>query len=162
MKIGIVIYSQTGNTRSVAEILEGALRTAGHDVEIVNIEAVVTKKEPQHPTILEAPKLEAYDFIIVGSPVHGFNLAVPTRVYLNQVSPLDEKKFICFATQSLPFKWLGGERATKTMKQILTSKGGHFIGHSVINWNKSDRDERIDKMIAHIVRLIEIDNAVDL
>ena len=34
MKIGIIVYSKTGNTYSVAEKLESSLAKAGHTVEI--------------------------------------------------------------------------------------------------------------------------------
>jgi hypothetical protein len=61
----------------------------------------------------------------------------------------------------LPFKWLGGEQASRKMKSIVTDKGGEFIGHSIINWNKADREGRIDDTIKHILRLIEIEVAVE-
>ena len=38
MNVGIIVYSKTGNTLSVAEKLQEAIRSAGHTVNIERIE----------------------------------------------------------------------------------------------------------------------------
>jgi len=161
MKIGIIIYSKTGHTKSVADILEQQLKEKGHDVTLDFLEISENEKDVMHPEITSAPDAAPYDFLIFGAPVQAFRLCAAMRTYLNLLDDMSGKKFACIVTQALPFKWLGGERASRTMKRIVTSKGGEFIGHSIINWNKADREDRVDDTIKHILRLIEIDVAVE-
>ena len=161
MKIGIIIYSKTGHTKSVAETLEQQLKDRGHDVTLDFIEIAEQEKDVMHPEITKAPDASPYDFLIFGAPVQGFRLCAAMSTYLNLLDDMKGKKFACIVTQALPFKWLGGEQASRKMKSIVTDKGGEFIGHSIINWNKADREGRIDDTIKHILRLIEIEVAVE-
>ncbi|MDK2868197.1 MAG: hypothetical protein PWP38_2512 [Clostridiales bacterium] len=154
MKVGIILYSQTGNTRSVANRLETALANAGHDVMLM--EVMVSGNAP-HLEIIENPDPSPFDLVIFGGPVQAFNISLPMKQYLTAMPRIDGKRFICFATQQLPFKWMGGERSIRSMCKIIEEKGGHFVGHGVINWSRTDREARIERMLAHIMRMLEID-----
>jgi len=161
MKIGIIVYSKTGHTKSVADILEQQLKEKGHDVTLDFLEISENGKGSGNPEIKKAPDVTPYDFLIFGAPVQGFKLCTAMSTYLQLLGDMSGKKFACIVTQALPFKWLGGESASKKMKEIVTGKGGEFIGHSIINWNKADREDRIDDTIKHILRLIEIEKVVE-
>ena len=81
MKICIIYYSRTGNTRNVAKLLEGKLKEQKADVELIEIEAVkklgflkagiaaMTQKEL--PITNTDVDLKKYDKILVGSPTWG-------------------------------------------------------------------------------------------
>lgn len=154
MKIGIILYSNTGNTRLVANQLESTLAEAGHEVFI---EEVMSEGGPTKVVLTEKPDTSPFDLIVFAAPVQGFRLCVTMEQYLKNLPDSFNKKFACFVTQQLPFKWLGGEHAARQIKEIVEGKGGHFIGHGVINWSRSDRQERIDLLMLHIKRLIEIE-----
>ncbi|MEL7607976.1 MAG: hypothetical protein AAGU74_00550 [Bacillota bacterium] len=47
MNVGIIVYSHTGNTLSVAQKLEQALRDRGHAVSITRVEPV--QEDPRGP-----------------------------------------------------------------------------------------------------------------
>jgi len=78
MKICIIYYSRTGNTRNAAKLLEEKLKEQKADVELIEIEAVkkpgflkagiaaMTQKEL--PITNTDVDLKKYDKILVGSP----------------------------------------------------------------------------------------------
>ncbi len=55
MKIGIIVYSQTGNTFSVAEKLKAKLTAAGHNVNIERLTTVGGEDGPEEGEDREAP-----------------------------------------------------------------------------------------------------------
>jgi flavodoxin len=147
MKIGIVVYSQTEHTYSVAQKLQEKLQEEGKEV---GIERVVPEGEV-HPGSKDIkfetlPDVEKYDALIFGSPVHAFSLAPAMKVYLEQIPSLQNKKIAAFVTKGLPFNWTGGNQALGKMKNICQSKGGNIIGTEVVVWNKS-RDKKIGDLI---------------
>lgn len=104
MNIGIVIYSQTGNTLSVAERLRDRLTEEGHTsaIERVTVEGEV---KPGTPVQLTAcPDPAGYDAVVFASPVQGFSLALAMKAYLEQVGGLSGKPVALYITQHLkPF-----------------------------------------------------------
>jgi len=143
MKIGIIVYSQTNNTYSVAQRLEEKLRNSGNDVEI---ERVVPKSDV-HPgskniQFEQSPDVAPYDALIFGSPVHAFSLASAMKAYMEHIQSLQDKKIALFVTKALRFEWTGGTRAIGQMKKICQSKGGIIMGTDIIVWNKG-RDKKI-------------------
>ena len=148
MKIGIIIYSQTENTFSVAQKLSEKLSADRH---MVNIERVVPEGEVKPNDVdvsfREQPDITSYDVLIFGSPVHAFNVAPAMKAYLNQIPSLQDKKVACFVTKSLPLDWTGGNQAIKTMKTICQSKGGIILGSGIVNWSMG-RENKIEKLVA--------------
>ena len=148
MNIGIIVYSQTEHTLSVAQKLSEKLSADGH---IVNVERVVPKGEVKPNDVdvsfREQPDTNPYDALIFGSPVHAFNVAPAMKAYLNQIPSLQDKKVACFVTKSLPLDWTGGNQAIKTMKTICQSKGGIILGSGIVNWSMG-RENKIEKLVA--------------
>ncbi|KAF5089116.1 flavodoxin family protein [Methanobacterium aggregans] len=148
MKIGIVVYSQTEHTYSVAQKLQKRLQEKGNEVEL---ERVVMKGEV-HPGSKDmefeiVPDVEKYDALVFGSPVQAFSLARPMKAYLEQIQSLQGKKISLFVTKGVRFNWTGGNQAISKMKEISQSKGGSIVGTDIIIWNKN-RDEKIDALLA--------------
>ena len=147
MKIGIVVYSQTEHTYSVAQKLQKRLQEKGNDVEL---ERVVVKGEV-HPGSKDMefeiiPDVEKYDALVFGSPVQAFSLARPMKAYLEQIPSLQGKKIALFVTKGVRFNWTGGTQAIGKMKKISQSKGGSIVGTDIIVWNKN-RDDKIDALL---------------
>ena len=88
MNIGIIVYSQTGNTLSVAERLKEALSSKGHTSSIERVEIVA---ESLHPKLKAAPDTVPYDALVLASPVHAFTLAPAMKAYLAQLPELSGK-----------------------------------------------------------------------
>jgi flavodoxin len=147
MKIGIMVYSQTEHTYSVAQELQEKISASGHTVDLEKV-IVAGEVHPGSKNIeLESkPDVNEYDALIFGAPVHAFSLAPAMRTYLEQLPSLQDKKIALFVTKGVRFNWTGGNQAINKMKKICQSKGGIIMGTGIIVWNKQH-----DKKIAEIV-----------
>jgi flavodoxin len=140
MEIGIIVYSKTGNTYSVAEKLQKKLKADGHSVELGEV------KPGENITFENKPEIDAYDAVIFGSPVHAFSLAPAMKEYLNQIQSLEGKKVACYVTKGLPFKSTGGKQAISQMTEIIQSKDGNLLGTDILVW-KGGKLENIIKLV---------------
>ena len=148
MNIGMIVYSQTGNTHSVAVKLEEKLSAAGHSVNLERLQVVggyeQGAKDIQFETL---PDLGRYDALVFGSPVQAFSLAPVMDSYLKQVGSLQNKRVAFLVTQAFPYPWLGGNRAVRHMKRACVSKGATVCGSGIVNWMKSRRDQQIVEVV---------------
>ena len=154
MKIGIIAYSQTGNTLQVAEKLAARLRTKGH---MVVIEQVTTtgsgQPDPKNIQLAYRPNPSIYDGLIFATPVQGFAVAPAMALYLNQIPTLTSRKIACFVTHYFPFPGLGASQTVAQMKKLCQVKGGTIIGSGIINWSRGNRERQIETMIDRLVAL---------
>ena len=141
MNIGIVVYSWSGNTRSVAEKLKGRLASAGHTVNLEQVTVVGERKQGAREFELATkPDVGPYDAVVFGAAVEAFSLSPVLTAYLKEVGPLKGKKVSCLVTQQFPYPWMGGNRAIRQMKKLCKAKGGTIAGSAVVNWAKSRRE----------------------
>lgn len=145
MKIGIIIYSQTEYTYSVAQKLKEKLIAYGHQA---NLERVITAGDAQpgakNIEFKAQPDVNMYDALIFGDPVHAFSLAPAMKAYLEQITSLQNKKVACFVTKGLPFHRTGGKQAISQMKKISESKGGTVLGTGIVVWRGGREKEIAD------------------
>jgi len=142
MKKAIVIYSKTGNTRSVAQKLAQSMQS-----EILEVKAVNDDPNILLPELTEKPDVSLFDHLVFASPVHGFSLAKIMDAYLKQLNDLTGKSVDLFITHHFPFAWMGGNRALKQMKKIVESKNGLVGKMTSVNWTSKKREQVIDEMI---------------
>lgn len=89
MKIGIILYSQTGNTYSVAQKLQEKLIAKGHSVDLERLKAVGELRPGGKNIQFESiPDIEQYEAMIFGSPVQAFSLSSAMSKYLSQIVSL--------------------------------------------------------------------------
>lgn len=151
MKIGIIVYSQTGNTLSVAQNLREKLLTAGHSVNLEPIKTTGDGQTDMNKIQFETlPNISQYDVVIFGAPVQAFSLSLVMRSYLSQISSMEGKKFACLVTQFFPYAWLGGNRAISQMKKLCELKGGKICGTGIVNWSSKEREKKINDAISNI------------
>lgn len=153
MNIGIIVYSQTEHTYSVAQKLQEKLSSDGHSV---NIERIVPAGDV-HPgskdiKFEKQPDVGAYDALVFGSPVHAFSLAPAMKAYMEQISSLEGKKIVCFVTKGVPFNRTGGNQAISKMKKICQSKGGTVIGTEIVIW-RGKYQKKIADLVEKFSRL---------
>ena len=154
MNIGMIIYSQTGNTYSVALELQDKLSAAGHSVNMERLK-VVGGYEPRTKDIQfeTLPNVGQYDALVFGSPVEAFSLSPVMASCLKQVASLQNKTVALLVTQAFPYPWLGGNRAIRQMKKACESKGATVCGSGIVNWMKSRRDQQIIEVVDRLSRL---------
>lgn len=143
MNVCVVVYSQTGNTLSVAQAAVKTLTEAGHVTEIIPVETVGEVKPPEKPELKPLPDLSGYDAVIFASPVQAFSLSVPMSACLNSISGLSGKKTGLFVTQHLKHAWLGGNHAIRQMKAPCQGMGADIYATGIINWSSPKREEQI-------------------
>lgn len=152
MNIGIIVYSQTGNTLSVAQRLEEALLKAGHFVQLERVTVESTKKLSKGMRLESRMDLNDYDMLFFGSPVHAFALASPMSVYLSNLSSLKRKKVGVFVTQGLKYAWMGGNRSVSQMKKLCLQKGAEVFATGVVGWSSGSREKQIQDVVERFCR----------
>lgn len=151
MNIGIIVYSQSGNTLQVAEKVRERLIGGGHTVTLEQI-TVVGERTPQTKTfeLEHCPDVAPYEAVIFGSAVEAFSLSQVLSRYLNGLDSLQGKKVACLVSQQFPYPWMGGNRAIGQMKRICQSKGASIHATSVVNWAKSRREKTMDAAVTQL------------
>jgi len=154
VNIGIIIYSQTGNTRETAGKLQDKLEESGHQAGIEEI--TIKGKIPAQPGQFELsgiPDPVEYDAVIFGSPVQAFNLNPVMLAYLDQIPEMQGKEAAFFITKQLPVKWTGGTQALGKMKEACEAKGAVVKGAEIVFWAAGKRRESIEKAVASLAAL---------
>lgn len=151
MKIGIIVFSQTGNTYSVAEKLQRELEKMGILAELERLK-VISDKDDKDVKFEHLPDLSKYDTIIFGAPVEAFSLNSKMKAYFNKVKSLDNKKTAVFVTQHFPYRFMGGNNAIRQMKKICINKGAGIITTGIVNWSNKKREELIDQLVKRIIK----------
>jgi flavodoxin len=148
MKIGIIVYSQTGNTYSVAQKLKERLSAAKHSVGLERLKLVGEFKPGLKEYRFEAlPDTAKYDALVLGSPVLGFSLSPVMKSYLAQRAAFKNTKVAFLVTEFFPFPWMGGNQAVGTMRRICESKGASVCGSGIVNWSSKRRNQQITEVV---------------
>ena len=141
MKILIVYYSQSGNTRKVANLLSEKLSTLGHHVKIRN--ALTAKIE----------EIEEVDLLLIGTPVHGYILfgqhpAQEVQDFLESRLPedLSGKFLIVFAT----YLFWAGSVFKQIQKKITNNKGQEM---ALIAMRRTQKSSLVEKIVAYVQAL---------
>ena len=151
MKIGLIVYSQTGNTLQVANQLLEALSAAKQDVQLEQITAVMDNPTvPGKATLTNAPDPNQYDMLCFAAPVQAFSLCAVMKTYLAQMPSLAGKQVVCFVTQQLKYPGLGGNHAIRQMTAAITQKGGRVGTTGIIHWSSPAKAEQIQRLIANV------------
>lgn len=153
MNIGIIVFSQTGNTNYVARKLKEVLSAAGHTVGIERLKVLDDRSKRIAPGA--PPDLEQYDGIIFGAPVRAFSLSPVMKNYLQQIKSLRKKKVACFVTKGLPFNWTGGNRALRQLVGMCRARGATICGTGIVKWVNSKREKDIDDIVKKMVNLFQ-------
>ncbi len=151
MKIGIIVFSYTGNTALAAEDIKKDLVKKGHSVKI---ERIVTDGDAQKMRneikFKAVPRTEPYDSLIFGSPVWAFHLNPIMARYLTDLPSLDGKKAVVFVTKGLKYNWTGGNQSVKKMRKLIEKKGGKVLGSGVIVWKKTGPTDEMPQVVRNI------------
>jgi flavodoxin len=146
MKIGIIVYSQTGNTFAVAEKLKEKLAAAGNAVNVERLTTVGGETDPNKAKIEKLPDLSGYDALVFAAPVQGFSLSRVMANYVKQLPKLDNKKVAVFVTKGLPFDFTGGSKAIAQLSSEAGAHGGRVVAAGIVHWGK--RETEIPELVA--------------
>jgi flavodoxin len=152
MNIGIIVFSQSGHTLSVAEKLQERLNQLSHPVQIDAI-TIEGEAAPDKFQLTHQPDVSGYDALIFASPVQAFSLNPVMQAYLNGLPSLENKPTAYLVTKQLPFNWTGGNRAIKTMQSICQKKGARILGSAIVVWQDARRDDTTEKAVTLLSQL---------
>ncbi len=155
MKIGLIVYSQTGNTLAVAMRLQDKLRSAGHESTIERLAPVGAERlELADAVPVSQPDILSYDALILAAPVQGAALAPAMTAALRKFPPLQGRRVVCYLTEFFPFNWMGGSRAIRQLTQIVAHLGGQLAGTGIIHWSSRQREQQITELVARFAAML--------
>lgn len=148
MSIGILVYSLTGNTLSVAEKIKEELKQKGKSAVIERITILGETQNGAGSVVLKhIPDLSNYDTVIIGSPINAFSLSVPMKKYLKLHADVKGKQLHCFVTQYFKHPILGGNKGIRQIKNLCLLKGGTVQKSAIVHWSSPNREEQIKEAV---------------
>ena len=104
MRVLVTYYTQTGNTKRVAEAIHAEAQSHGHTSDLESLRAI-------SPT-----DLNRYDIVFIGSPCHHSDVAKPVKKFLANLPASPAFRMAGFATHAtyLPE---GGDRRRQLYEQ---------------------------------------------
>ena len=153
MNIGVVVYSQTGHTLSVARALHEKLVADGRSAHLEQVETI-GKANPSATggALKAAPPVDEYDALVIGSPVWGGKPAWPTATYLNQIAGLQGKRVAIMATGALPAA-IGRNQTIAELAEVCQSKGAEVVGSGSVCWFSPRRGKQIAQVVESLSSL---------
>lgn len=155
MKIGIILYSLTGNTLSVSEQLQGRLAASGHQVVMERFNALGDPTKNPRPEIDRVPETTPYDALVVAAPVHAFGLAGPMQICLERLETVGPKPVVLLTTHHFTRPWMGASRTIRMMQGLCEKKGCRVIGNGIVNWSRKDREQQIGDVVARLAGVLD-------
>jgi flavodoxin len=155
MKVGIIVYSQTGNTYQVAEELKDRISGSGHTVKLERIE-IEGEASPASKDLKfkNKPEVSPYDVVVFGAPVQAFHLSEVMKKYLSGIGDMKGKRVHLFTTKGISNKWTGGNGTIKKMKKMSEEKGAKVGETGIIFWKEKHREKMTKEVIDRISRAI--------
>jgi len=165
MKIGIVYYSRTGNTRQVAKTLEEKLKEKNAEVDLIEIEHV---KRPGFLTAgktatkqLELPikntdfNMGKYDVILAGSPTWNKRPSPFIITFINKAQNMKGKKIAIFGTGMSPINIR--DQFKEIIKNNLEKAGlktfDSFLALQFTRGKLVDGEQNIDNFVNTVLKM---------
>ena len=165
MKIGLVYYSRTGNTRQVAKTLEEKLKEKNAEVDLIEIEHV------KRPGFFAAGKasmnqldlpiknndfdMQKYDVIVVGTPTWAGRPSPYAKVFINKAENIKGKKVAVFSTGMSPIS--KREQFKDTIKNNLEKAGiktfDSILALQFTRGKLTDGEKDIDNFVNTVLKL---------
>jgi len=165
MKIGIVYYSRTGNTRQAAKILEEKLKEKKAEVDLIEIEHVkrpgffTAGKAASHQQDLPIKNtnfnMGKYDVIIAGSPTWAAKPSPFITLFMNKAENIKGKKVAIFGTGMSPINVR--EQFKEIIKNNLEKAGiktfDSFLALQFKRGKLVDGEQNIDNFVNSVLKI---------
>ncbi|MDE5618601.1 MAG: 4Fe-4S ferredoxin, partial [Clostridia bacterium] len=125
MKIGVYLFSATGNTERVCNLIKENLMQGGAEITIIKIEKGLNDSY--------AP--DKFDTLIFAYPVHGFNAPTIVTEFAKLLPNAEGKKYYIVKSSGEPAK--ANRASSAQLNSILRKKGYDMMDefHYVIPYN---------------------------
>lgn len=154
MKTLIIYFSRTGTTRKVAENLKTKLNADIEEIKDPTDRAGVmgyfrcgreSVKKNSAPIENIQSDLKAYDLVIIGTPIWGWNMSSPVRAFVTKYGA-QLPNLAVFCTQ-------GGSGSDKAIAEIETLVGKKSLASVAIN-NKEMNTNQLESKLEEFVKKI--------
>jgi flavodoxin len=154
MKTLIAYYSRTGTTKKMAEALAQKLGAETQEIkDTVNRSGAMGYMRSgrdamkKRLTVLEPLSRQTadYDLVIIGTPIWGWNVSVPTRTYITQ-EKANFKKVAFFCTMG----GSGDDKAFAEMEKIIGQKPTATLALITKDVAKNNFSEKLEKFVAEL------------
>lgn len=153
MNVGIVVYSLSNHTLTVAESLKEKLLADGHSVTLERVETVgPPKPQFENAELKTKPPVDAYDALVFACPVRGGTIPPPMRRYLEQIPSLQDKQVACLVTHFFKREW-GTNQVLAALRELCESKGATVRGVGEVRWFSLQREQQIAQVVEDLSRL---------
>ncbi|MFO8144354.1 MAG: hypothetical protein R6T89_01285 [Candidatus Syntrophosphaera sp.] len=146
MNIAIVVWSETGKTLQLAELVRDKLGGDGHQVSLTRLQTTVPFDSkhilPEEKIeFTNLPDVSAADCVLVGGPVWAFRSCPAAKKAIRELGlQIKSKKFLPFVTHAFPFDWMAGTWSASGMGRIAKKQGANILPGVVLSGSgKSDR-----------------------
>jgi len=164
MKIGIVYYSRTGNTKQVAKILEEKLKEKKAEVDLIEIEHAKrpgflkagrsAMKQLELPIKNTSFDMKKYDFILTGSPTWGGNPSPFIKSFMDKAENAKGKKAAIFNTGMSPID--KREKLIEIIKNNLENMGiktvDNYLALKMKKGQIVDGEQNIDNFVKTVLK----------
>ncbi len=162
MKIGILFYSFSGNTKKACEFLKDRLSSKNIVADLIELklkeEAAAFFRQCLQAFLKKKPdlaagsyNLEKYDCLIFASPVWAFTIAPALRSYLVKIKTLENKKAVCFLTYG---SGTGSGKALQELENIVRDKGARMIFSKNLAGNKTKDSTYLEKQFKPLIEIL--------
>jgi len=147
MNIGIIVYSLTNHTLTVAARLKEKLTADGHTVALERVETIgPPKPQFENAELKTKPVTDAYDALVFACPVRGGTIPSPMKRYLEQIPSLRDKTVACLVTHFFRREW-GANQVLAALREICESKGATVCGVGDVRWFSLRRKKQIARVV---------------
>jgi len=148
MNIGIVVYSETGNTLSLCEQAKEAFEASGHSVTLTRL---LVRDIRNDRTLVSVPSARGFDLVVLGTPVQGFSLPEPVVDYLSRIDFPAGQRIGILVTQYFLRDWLGGTRTVRQAVGLLARFHPDVYATGIVHWRSKQRAAQIAASVGRIV-----------
>ena len=153
MKIAIVFYSFSGNTRNLARFIQESF--SGHDTTLVDLKLAKEERnflaQCRDAAFKKRPELagsafnpEKFDLIIFASPVWAYTFTPALRSVLSKIDNLSNKKAAAILTCG---SGAGTKKALQELENMLKQKGGNVVFTGVVHGHKCTRAAYLNEQL---------------
>ena len=163
MKIGIVYYSRTGNTRRIAKILEEKLKEKKAEVDLIEIEhekrpgffaaGKASSKQLELPIKNKDFDMGKYDVVIAGSPTWAGKPAPFITTFIKKAVNINGKKLAVFGTGMSPIdkRQQFNEIIRNNLENAGIKTAYNFLAINFKRGKIADGEQNIDNFVKEVL-----------
>jgi flavodoxin len=164
MKVAIIFYSFSGNTKRLAIYLQDKLKAKNITTDLIDLRPKMEERSflrqckqaffKKRVELIGAEyDLSQYDYLVFASPVWAFTFAPALRSYLDNVKSLKDKSAICLLTYG---SGTGSVKALRELENTLEEKGADIMFSVNMSGTGTKRKDYLEKSFIPLFKLLDL------